>query len=346
MQSAPTEPPEHYDIFISYRTTRRPWVETLAHNLTAQGYKVFLDAWELTAGDNFTRKIFSAMKHSRFALLIATPEAAESGWVQEEYEYMFNLAKQREDFHWIPIVLGEFPDFPFLSNIQAVDFEDSTEEKYRIAFQKLLYGLDKQAPGSNPRFSERLELPEVEKKTTKENITPIESTFIQSAFNYIDSGTPLMILSQADTNTQYYIHALKASLKQAYLNETLIHIYPPASTRANSAAYFGRIAQQCELPSDIKESWEWADALRLELEKGNQFILFITGFENGSEETHNELAGELRGLMSCYPFSLKLIVIGSEQLAAAKYQHNRHPFFNDLDEMRLPDASIQDMKDL
>ncbi|WP_219988837.1 toll/interleukin-1 receptor domain-containing protein [Leucothrix pacifica] len=34
--NAPAQP-EHYDIFISYRTTRRPWVETLAHNLTAQG---------------------------------------------------------------------------------------------------------------------------------------------------------------------------------------------------------------------------------------------------------------------------------------------------------------------
>ena len=32
-----------YDIFMSYRTTHADWVETLAHNLKAQGYSIFLD---------------------------------------------------------------------------------------------------------------------------------------------------------------------------------------------------------------------------------------------------------------------------------------------------------------
>ena len=39
-----------YDIFISYRTTHIEWVEILARNLAKQGYKVFLDIWELLPG--------------------------------------------------------------------------------------------------------------------------------------------------------------------------------------------------------------------------------------------------------------------------------------------------------
>ena len=346
MSSALTEQPEHYDIFISYRTTRRPWVETLAHNLTAQGYKVFLDAWELTAGDNFTRKIFCAMKNSRCALLIATPEAAESGWVQEEYEYMFNLAKQREDFHWIPIVLGEFPDFPFLSNIQAVDFEDSAEEKYRIAFQKLLHGLDKKAPGAKPYFSGELALPEVEAPPQEATLLNNQNTFIKDVWDRLDASMPLMILAQADTNTQHYIQALKQSLKQGYPNATFLHLFPPASVRVDSAAYFGRLAKQCGLDETISESWEWADALCEKLDQGEEFVLLMTGFENGTEESRGELAGELRGLLSSHPYSFKLIVMGSEQLASAKYKLGKHSFFNDLDEMRLPDVSIQDLRDI
>ena len=42
-----------YDIFISYRTTHADWVETLAHNLKAQGYAIFLDRWELIPGQHF-----------------------------------------------------------------------------------------------------------------------------------------------------------------------------------------------------------------------------------------------------------------------------------------------------
>jgi hypothetical protein len=46
-----------YDIFISYRTTHSNWVETLAHNLKAQNFSVFLDQWEPIPGQDFTVKI-------------------------------------------------------------------------------------------------------------------------------------------------------------------------------------------------------------------------------------------------------------------------------------------------
>lgn len=346
MQQNSPKAADHYDIFISYRTTRRPWVEILAKNLQAQGYSVFIDAWELTAGDNFTRKIFSALQNSRYALLIATPEAAESGWVQEEYEFMFNRAKRQADFHWIPVVLGEFPDFPFLENIQAVDFEDSSPEKYRVAFQKLLCGLNKRAPGASPYFAGNLVLPEVEISNQEQALGATQHTFLNDVWSRLDANMPLMILAQADTNTQQYIQALKQSLQQGYPNATFLHLFPPASTRADSAAYFGRLAKQCGLDAAVHESWEWADALREKLEQGQEFVLLITGFENGSEDTRGELAGELRGLLSSYPYALKLIVMGSEQLAAAKYKLGKHSFFNDLDEMRLPDVSLQDLRDI
>ncbi|MEZ5449866.1 MAG: toll/interleukin-1 receptor domain-containing protein [Thiolinea sp.] len=67
-----------YDIFISYRSTQRDWAEALAHNLQSQDYKVFFDVWELRGGQNFTQAE-QALRHSRCAVLIATPEAAESG---------------------------------------------------------------------------------------------------------------------------------------------------------------------------------------------------------------------------------------------------------------------------
>ncbi len=335
-----------YDIFISYRTARRPWVEILAHNLQAQGYKVFLDAWEISGGQNFTRVIFDALKNARYAILIATPDAAESGWVQDEYEYMVNLSKNRDDFWWIPVVLGEFPDFPFLSNVQAVDFGDSQPETYHVAFQKLLCGLKQQAPGAKPYFSGQLQFPETEQPQAGRKLVQRELTFIGSVFSYLDTGTQLMVLAQADTSTQHYAHALKQAMEARYPHETLLHLFPPASTRADSAAYFGRLAKQCGFDENIAESWEWSDALREQLDAGREFVLLVTGFENGPDNARAEFAGELRGLLSNYPFSLKLVVWGGERLAAAKYVQGRHSFFNDLEEMRLPEAGLQDVRDI
>src|SRR5690606_37651044 len=98
-------------------------------------------------------KIYSALNSSSCALLIATPESADSGWVQQEYEYMLNLSKNREDFFWVPVTFGEFPDFPFLNTVHAVDFSDSKPATYRRAFQQLLCALKEQPPGANPSFS-------------------------------------------------------------------------------------------------------------------------------------------------------------------------------------------------
>lgn len=334
-----------YDIFISYRTAHRQWVEALAHNLQAQGYTVFLDVWELTGGDNFTRKIFSALSNARFALLLATPDAAESGWVQQEYEYMFNLANSRADFRWIPLVLGEFPAFPFLSNVQAVDFGNSQPDVYRVAFQKLLHALKQEPPGARPYFAGALQLPEVEQPAARALIGQ-ERSFLEGVFSYLDASTPLMILAQADTSTQHYIYAVRQAAERRYGAEKVLHVFPPASTRADSSAYFGQLAEQCGFNAGISESWEWANALRKRLMQGQETLLLVTGFENGTELARAELAGELRGLLEEHPFELKLLVIGGERLAAMKYQYGTMSFLNKLEEMRLPQANQRDVREI
>ena len=79
-------PNKHYDVFISYRTTHKTWVDILARNLKGQGFTIFLDSWELIPGQDFTQKIHGALHNSRCAILIATPDASDSGWVQQEYQ--------------------------------------------------------------------------------------------------------------------------------------------------------------------------------------------------------------------------------------------------------------------
>lgn len=338
-------PQTQYDIFISYRSTQRPWVEILARNLCDQGYKVFVDAWELYAGQNFTRKIFDALDNSRCALLLATPDAAESGWVQEEYEYMFNRSKKHKDFHWIPLVLGQFPDFPFLSNIHAVDFADSSPDNYRRAFQQLLCAIKQKPPGAKAYFKGDLELPEAE----PDNIRPLvasERSIVDSIFNYLDSSIPLMLLAQMDSSTQHYAHAIKQTAQQRYGADKVLHIFPPASSRADSNACFKRMAKQAGFPVDIEESWEWADLLRDRLAYGEPLLLLITGFENAPDTVQAELAGELRSLIEEHPLELRLLLIGGKRLAEKKYKDGQMSLLNTLTEMRLPEIGLQDIREI
>jgi hypothetical protein len=61
---------------MSYRTTHGDWVETLAYNLKAQSYVIFLDSWELIPGQLFPGQIHQALRHARCAILVASPSGA------------------------------------------------------------------------------------------------------------------------------------------------------------------------------------------------------------------------------------------------------------------------------
>jgi hypothetical protein len=44
---------------------------------------------------------------------------------------MITLQNSGSGFFYVPIVIGEFPDLPFLETVQAVDFGDSSPQRYR-----------------------------------------------------------------------------------------------------------------------------------------------------------------------------------------------------------------------
>ena len=79
---------------------------------------------------------------------------------------MITLQNSGSGFFYVPIVIGEFPDLPFLETVQAVDFGDSSPELYRQAFQRLLCGLQQQPPGPDPMFQGELRLPKIDTADT------------------------------------------------------------------------------------------------------------------------------------------------------------------------------------
>ncbi len=333
-----------YDVFISYRTTHSNWVETLAHNLNAQGYEVFLDRWELIPGEDFPAKIHEAMNSVRCAILVATPDTCDSGWVQQELQLMINLKNSSSGFFFIPVVLGEFPDLPFIETIQAVDFGDSQPENYRRAFQRLLCGIEQKPPGPDASFSGELQFP-AHRSDADRPLVSSEQTFLDQVFGQLSTGLPLMILAQADTNTQVYARALRTHAEKLYGAENVLHIFPPNSTRVDGGAYFGRLARQCYLENPVSESWQWAEALAARLDTGNEIFLLVSGFENGADESRAELAGELRQLNERYP-ALHIVMMGSRRLAALKYAHGSMSLLNIAEEMPIPEPDPRDLSQI
>jgi hypothetical protein len=172
-----------------------------------------------------------------------------------------------------------------------------------------------------------------------------EHTFLEDVFSQLEKGLPLMILTQADTNTQIYGQALRKQAELLFGADNVFHIFPPMSTRADSAAYFGRLARQCHLEGDVSESWQWAEALAKKLDGDQDIFLLVTGFENGPDESRAELAGELRQLMEGYP-TFRLLMMGGERLAALKYAHGSMSLLNTAQESPIPELDRRDVQEI
>ena len=176
-------------IFISHHSRDKVWLENLAHNLKKIGYHVFLDILE--AEPPFKAKIDNALDNCHKAILVASPEAIESGWVRKEYEWMLNRQQNDPAFTFIPVINEISSYFPFISDKDAINF---STENYFDAFHRLVCHFDQKS------FSESdLELPsQTVLQATK--LTNHIHNFIDTLFAQFEqtSPPPLILLAQMD----------------------------------------------------------------------------------------------------------------------------------------------------
>lgn len=120
-------------IFISYSRKDISFVRKLAGDLEKAGYSVWWDVSGLRGGDDWVRVIPAAIQASDIFIVVLSPNAAVSQWVEKEYTQALHLRRKI-----IPIMLKE-SDVPFgLNNINYIDF---TCDDYGVNLNKLLNAL-------------------------------------------------------------------------------------------------------------------------------------------------------------------------------------------------------------
>ena len=315
-----------YDIFISHRSRNKNWVETLARNLKNTGYSV-----------TFNPRTLNALQNCHKAILVATPEAIESGWVREEYDLMLKRQQNDPDFTFIPIVFNEvLPDFPFLSDIEVVNF---STEQYHEAFHRLISHL-----GEKSFNKDALELPPQSVVTAGVSSSSINQ-FIETLFDQFKQNCPppLMVLAQMDRSQSYMIEALQTKAQTRYSAERCLHITPPYSTETDTQGYFSVLARQCEL-NDVKNGTDFEQALQKRLlNKDNPLFLLVSRFEHGPQLGQQQLAGILRSLNENYANQLYIIICGGEKLADLKYRQGNLSLLNIALDNHWPELNREDV---
>src|SRR5215510_11421025 len=120
-------------IFISYSRKDSDFVRGLAGDLEKAGYDVWWDVSDLRGGDDWLRVIPTAIESSDYAIVVLSPNAVISEWVEKEYTQALALRKKI-----IPIMLAR-SSVPFALN--TINYINFSSGDYADNFTKLLTAL-------------------------------------------------------------------------------------------------------------------------------------------------------------------------------------------------------------
>lgn len=132
-------------LFMSYASQDRPFVERLAQDLREHGHIVWIDFEGIRGGDQWKQSIADALHPSKLVLLVLSPDAVASAWVEEEIETARTLGKKIIPLMLRPIQDVQRPNLAWV--VQEIQYRDFTQMRYEHVLTELLKDLPRPESG-------------------------------------------------------------------------------------------------------------------------------------------------------------------------------------------------------
>ena len=158
-QLIPRLPATDYHVFVSYRSTDRPWAMSLVARLEGAGYRVFIDQKELLPGAHLADQLQSALTRSHAAVVLVSRGWLDSPWCQEEANVLLKRATEDKTFRLIPLRLDSSPMPALLDSRLWLDFQQMPQAE-GPKVDELLYALIGQKPPVQDSPSAKVEATE------------------------------------------------------------------------------------------------------------------------------------------------------------------------------------------
>ena len=148
LQHAPA-PPERgknsYDVFISYRSSDRPWALALYDVLKLVGWEPFLDQYDLVPGTDLATSLMEGLQASSSGVILWSSRTKDSEWCRRERTAMTTLKDRGQrtpppfNFVFAKLDTEQLP--LFAEGDLYLDFEDSPEGPRGVNLLKLICGM-------------------------------------------------------------------------------------------------------------------------------------------------------------------------------------------------------------
>jgi len=213
------------DLFISYSSKDKDFVQRLVHDLKAHGIKVWWDEWEMKVGDSLIKKIQDGIKKSAYLGIVLSPNSVSSTWVEKELDTAQIIELERQEVFVLPI-LKETTEIPiFLKVKKYADFRDSYQKGLNQLIERFEFAL----------------APNIISGLMSQNSTKILTSNLNIPENKRFRYFNFLIEKLSDTSTEEKLSAIVALfvLKHKELPNYLVRFLndPSITIRRNSVFY-------------------------------------------------------------------------------------------------------------
>ncbi len=112
-------------VFISYSSTDKCFARQLAEDLEQLGHEIWFDEWRLRVGHNIPVEINRGIEESDFLVLVLTPEATESKWVENEWSAKYWNEIETGTIALLPVLKEQCQIPALLSPRKYADFRSN-----------------------------------------------------------------------------------------------------------------------------------------------------------------------------------------------------------------------------
>jgi hypothetical protein len=132
---------DQWDVFLSYRSTNRPWVLRLYDQLRHLGYEVFMDQFVLTTSGGLNTQLEQHLSKSATAVMIWSSHSEESQWCEDEYTALRTMEKSKRNFRYVVLRVDPV-ELPLMAQAKLwIDFSSQPDGPTGTGLLRLLHGL-------------------------------------------------------------------------------------------------------------------------------------------------------------------------------------------------------------
>jgi serine/threonine protein kinase len=114
--------------FLSHASADKQIARRLALALAKAGVDVWLDEWEIKVGESISQKVDDAVDECRYVILMLSPTAVQSNWVEKEWRAAFWRETDSGEVVILPVMVSKCEIPALLRDKKYADFSESFDD--------------------------------------------------------------------------------------------------------------------------------------------------------------------------------------------------------------------------